>query len=240
MSGCGAARRGSSSTGPGSSSSPSALTSAIGPSTARWGPLSAGRRRGRSRRGSSPRMTRRPTTSRARWAGMASTTACHGGTRHRLPGRPAAPHADRHTNGARQGACGRVQERHPEDDLLQGFLRPGRGGGTAGGDPRVHQACLPVPAPGRQRAGPIARARRVSPHAPGRGRAGEARDAADVSRHRGSDQGTSDRPDSFRQLIYFGATSDGGIYHPRESVDDTHRRWRLYQARGHRQYHGDS
>jgi hypothetical protein len=37
--------------------------------------------------------------------------------------------------------------------------------------------------------------------------------------------------DSFRRLLYFGATGDGASFGPRPAVADTHRRWRLYQAR---------
>ena len=36
---------------------------------------------------------------------------------------------------------------------------------------------------------------------------------------------------TFRQLVYFGASADGAIYEPAASVDATHRGWRLYQAR---------
>lgn len=39
--------------------------------------------------------------------------------------------------------------------------------------------------------------------------------------------------DAFRQLIFFGAASNGSRYRPREDVSDTHHRWRLYQAREH-------
>ena len=37
--------------------------------------------------------------------------------------------------------------------------------------------------------------------------------------------------DIFRQLIYFGKSSSGISYHPNESIGETFRRWRLYQAR---------
>ncbi len=37
--------------------------------------------------------------------------------------------------------------------------------------------------------------------------------------------------DAFRQLLYFAEAGDGAVYDPLEEVTDTHRRWRLYQAR---------
>lgn len=37
--------------------------------------------------------------------------------------------------------------------------------------------------------------------------------------------------DTFRQLVYFQASSNGATYHPQEAVLATYRRWRLYQAR---------
>ena len=36
--------------------------------------------------------------------------------------------------------------------------------------------------------------------------------------------------DSFRQLVYFGAASNGCVYDPSEALQDVWRRWRLYQA----------
>lgn len=41
--------------------------------------------------------------------------------------------------------------------------------------------------------------------------------------------------DAFRQLLYFGSTLAGAAYAPLESLMDTYRRWRLYQAR---EYYG--
>ncbi|MBN1247670.1 MAG: hypothetical protein JXC32_08435 [Anaerolineae bacterium] len=37
--------------------------------------------------------------------------------------------------------------------------------------------------------------------------------------------------DVFRQLIYFQAADNGASYRPRAGIEDTYRRWRLYQAR---------
>lgn len=37
--------------------------------------------------------------------------------------------------------------------------------------------------------------------------------------------------DAFRQLLYFGETTSGATYDPLDEITDTHRRWRLYQAR---------
>jgi hypothetical protein len=44
-------------------------------------------------------------------------------------------------------------------------------------------------------------------------------------------QGYAIDQDAFRQLLYFQATTNGAAYSPQESVLDTYRKWRLYQAR---------
>ena len=43
--------------------------------------------------------------------------------------------------------------------------------------------------------------------------------------------GVSIDQDSFRQVLYFQAAENGGVYRPQPSVEPTYRRWRLYQAR---------
>jgi len=44
-------------------------------------------------------------------------------------------------------------------------------------------------------------------------------------------QGHSIDEDAFRQLLYFRATHRGATYNPMDSVGETYRKWRLYQAR---------
>jgi hypothetical protein len=43
--------------------------------------------------------------------------------------------------------------------------------------------------------------------------------------------GTSVNEDTFRQLVYFRAHPNGATYEPRDGIERTARRWRLYQAR---------
>lgn len=44
-------------------------------------------------------------------------------------------------------------------------------------------------------------------------------------------QGHTIDEDDYRQLLYFQATDGGAVYRPLDPVLDSHRRWRLYQAR---------